>query len=281
VRRPGRAPRGGSDLGREAGFGGMGPSPFLSYTILVPTIYGQMLVNRHDINQTNALIKTCRAHDHHEIEMISRIFDIIAAPFGVFVDVGANVGTHTLGIARHLGARGRVYSYEPQRLLFQMICGSLALNAITNVFCMNEAVGAASGKIAAPQYDYFKPMNFGSVEFGERQREVLHQARASDPANTEYVRVSALDDLDLAEVHVIKIDAEGMELEVLAGARATIARCGPVLLVEHLKVDRDRLLEALTSAGYRAYLYAINLLAIPKRYEARILTNRPPLQAGW
>jgi FkbM family methyltransferase len=256
-------------------------TPPAPYTILVPTIYGQMLVNRHDINQTNALIKTCRAYDHHEIEMISRIFDIIAAPFGVFIDVGANIGTHTLGIARHLGARGRVYSYEPQRLLFQMICGSLALNAVTNVFCMNEAVGAAPGMIAAPQYDYFKPMNFGSVEFGEEQREVLHQVRASDPANADYVRVSTLDDLDLAEAHVIKIDAEGMELEVLAGAQATLARCGPVLVVEHLKVDRGRLLEVLTSAGYQTYLCAINLLAIPKHYEARILTNRPPLRAAW
>jgi FkbM family methyltransferase len=249
----------------------------ISYAILVPTIYGQMLVNRHDINQANALIKTCKGFDHHEIEMIAKLFDIIAPRFGVFIDVGANIGTHTLGIARHLGERGRVYSYEPQRLLFQMICGSLALNAITNVFCMNEAVGAAPGKVAVPQFDYFKPMNFGSVEFGSQQHETLEQVRGDDPSKTDYVSLSTIDNLGLADVHVIKIDAEGMELEVLAGAEATIARCSPILLVEYLKVDRERLLAILKGAGYQVYRYDINVLAIPKAYEARVITKRPPL----
>jgi FkbM family methyltransferase len=254
----------------------VGSAP-IPYAILVPTIYGQMLINRFDINQANALIKTCKGHDHHEIEMIAKIFDIIAPASGVFIDVGANMGTHTLGIARHLGDRGRVYSYEPQRLLFQMICGSLALNAVTNVFCMNEAVGAAPGKLAVPQFDYFRPMNFGSVEFGVEQREKLDQVRGDDPSKADYVPVSTIDHLDLPEVHVIKIDAEGMELEVLEGARKTLARCSPVLLVEHLKVDRERLLAVLKGAGYQVYHYAINVLAIPKAYEARVLTNRPPL----
>ena len=249
----------------------------ISYAILVPTIYGQMLINRYDINQANALIKTCKGHDHHEIEMIARIFDIVAPSHGVFIDVGANIGTHTLGIARHLGDRGRVYSFEPQRLLFQMICGSLALNAVTNVFCMNEAVGAAAGKLAVPQFDYFKPMNFGSIEFGEEQREKLDQPRGGDPAKAEFVPISTIDHLDLAEVHVIKIDAEGMELDVLAGAQTTISRCNPVLLVEYLKVDRERLLVILKGAGYQVYKYDINVLAIPKAYETRIITNQPPL----
>ena len=254
----------------------MGTAP-IPYAILVPTVYGQMLINRYDINQTNALIKTCKGHDHHEIEMIAKIFDIIAPQLGVFIDVGANIGTHTLGIARHLGDRGRVYAYEPQRLLFQMICGSLALNAVTNVFCMNEALGAAPGKVAVPQFDYFRPLNFGSVEFGAQQREKLDQFRGDDPLKTEYVPVSTIDNLALAEVHVIKIDAEGMELEVLAGAQGTIARCSPILLVEYLKVDRERLLAILKRLGYQVYHYDINVLAIPKAYETRVVTNRPPL----
>jgi FkbM family methyltransferase len=251
--------------------------PPISYSILVPTVYGQMLINRFDINQANALIKTCKGHDHNEIEMIAKIFDIIAPPFGIFIDVGANIGTHTLGIARHLGDRGRVYAYEPQRLLFQMVCGSLALNAVTNVFCMNEALGAAPGRLAVPQFDYFRPMNFGSVEFGAQQREPLDQLRGDDPSKTEYVPVTTIDHLDLAQVHVIKIDAEGMELEVLAGARETIARCSPILLVEHIKVDREHLLAILKGEGYQVYRYDINFLAIPKAYEARVLTNRPRL----
>ena len=89
--------------------------------------------------------------------------------------------------------------------------------------------------------------------------------------------ISTIDHLELADVHVIKIDAEGMELEVLAGAQQTIARCRPVLLVECLKVDRERLLAILKNADYRVYQVDINLLAIPSTCEARITINRPPL----
>jgi hypothetical protein len=49
------------------------------------------------------------------------------------------------------------------------------------------------------------------------------------------------------------------------------------LLVEHIKVDREHLLAILKGEGYQVYRYDINFLAIPKAYEARVLTNRPRL----
>jgi hypothetical protein len=47
------------------------PTP--SFTIILPTVYGPMLVNRHDINQMQALLTTGRATDHNEIVMLEKL----------------------------------------------------------------------------------------------------------------------------------------------------------------------------------------------------------------
>jgi len=224
------------------------------------------MVNRHDINQTWSLIKSGKAEGDSEINMIRQMLDYIQADTKIFVDVGANIGTHSFAVARHLADAGRVYSFEPQRLLFQIICGTMALNSVTNVYCYNAAVGAAAGELAVPQFDYFKPMNFGSVEFGENQIEKLDQERGNDPEKVEYVPVVTIDSVRLPGVHVLKIDAEGMEFEVLAGARETILRFTPILIVEFFKVDFNKLGHKLEEMGYRVYIHDIVFICIPQRY---------------
>jgi hypothetical protein len=149
----------------------------VSFAAIVPTAYGQMLVNRYDINQTNALFKTGMAIDHGEIKMLAKLLDK-GRPDPVVIDVGANFGTYTLAFASYVGPRGRVYAFEPQRLIYYMLAGSVALNSLTNVHCFNVAVGDHEDLIDVPQFDYSKPMNFGSVEFGRRSRK---SCRRSEP----------------------------------------------------------------------------------------------------
>jgi hypothetical protein len=60
----------------------------------------------------------------------------------------------------------------------------------------------------------------------------------------------------------LKIDVEGMELEVLEGASATIGRCLPIIVVEHLKSPVGALRETLTSHGYRCFDTAMNIVAV-------------------
>src|SRR5215472_8442470 len=74
------------------------------------------------------------------------------------IDVGANVGTHALAFARAVGSLGAVHAFEPQRIIFNMLCGSIALNS----HCYNMAVGDRQGSIEIPQFDYSKPLSFGS-----------------------------------------------------------------------------------------------------------------------
>lgn len=223
------------------------PAALPAFTGLVYTNYGWMLVHRFDPNQTPALTQAGISRDHHDIEKLSRILK--DAGYGaVFVDVGANVGAYTLGLRRFCS---KVHSFEPQRIIYNMLCGSVALNGCLNIFCHNVALGAANhGTIEVPQFDYNKPLSFGSIEFGAEQKEPLSQQRQYNPLWRETVPLRTLDSYNLDRVDVLKIDVEGMELDVLSGAAATITHCRPVILIEHGKSDRGILHAVIESMGY-------------------------------
>jgi len=232
------------------------------FTIIVSTAYGQMLVNRHDTIQTRALLNNGVSDDHAEIKLLT---DLLRSrkPNPVAVDVGANFGTYTLALASAASPRGRVYAFEPQRIIYHMLAGTIALNSLTNVYCYNVAVGDREGMIAVPQYDYALPLNFGGVEFGPVRHEVLTQEPSSDPSTTEQVHITTLDCLQLKRADLIKIDVEGMEMEVLSGARQTIQTFRPILYVEFLKSDAKAIRAWLAEREYEIFPTVMNYLAIP------------------
>jgi hypothetical protein len=72
----------------------------------------------------------------------------------------------------------------------------------------------------------------------------------------------ALDGLGLDRVDLIKIDVEGMEAEVLRGARGVLERLKPQLLVERIKTVEADILGQIEPLGYRVFPSGLNLLAI-------------------
>src|SRR4051812_16828084 len=64
-----------------------------------------------------------------EIEVLSQIIK----PGSVVLDIGANIGTHTICFAKQALPGGVVYAFEPQRLVFQNLCANIALNQLVNV----------------------------------------------------------------------------------------------------------------------------------------------------
>jgi hypothetical protein len=83
-----------------------------------------------------------------------------------------------------------------------------------------------------------------------------------DYENTVNIRKLALDEFNLLRVDLIKIDVEGMELEALEGARRTIDKSYPIMLIEKIKTDAGQLLQWLRAHGYEVIEAGINLLAI-------------------
>jgi FkbM family methyltransferase len=187
---------------------------------------------------------------------------------GVVVDAGANVGGHTLAFASIVGMTGGVHAFEPQRELFFMLCGSLALCGGSNVFPHNRALGRERSIVRIPAINYSVPQNFGCFSL----RDPIPEGVASEP-----IGCIPLDEMKLQRLDFLKIDVEGFELDVLHGSKETIARCKPVLCVE---ADREQntpaVLAWLRLNGYRAWWHkpplgdlwpgvvSINLMCLPR-----------------
>ncbi|MEC7572681.1 MAG: FkbM family methyltransferase, partial [Pseudomonadota bacterium] len=83
-----------------------------------------------------------------EIEILIKLCEALltqAAPITVF-DLGANVGTHSLALAKTFDGRITVHAVEAQRQIFHMLCGTMALNGLDNVRCYRAAVSDRAGK---------------------------------------------------------------------------------------------------------------------------------------
>jgi FkbM family methyltransferase len=172
-----------------------------------------------------------------EVSVLTRFL----RPGATMVDVGANVGTHTVPFARAVGEQGTVLAFEPQRWSFHLLCANVALNALSNVQCLRQALGDRAGSVAIPRLSPHESRNFGAV--------------ATLPAgNGEDVACVTLDSLELPACDLIKIDVEGAEPQVLRGASATIARHRPVLFVENNTVEKARAtLTAILDLGYHPW----------------------------
>jgi FkbM family methyltransferase len=157
------------------------------------------------------------------------------------VEVGANMGAHTIPLARAVGPRGTVHAFEPQRVIFQILCANIALNALGHVHAHQAAVGRQAGTMIVPRLNYSAVQNFGGLELGRWQE-------------GEGVPVTTVDALDLPACHFLKVDVEGMEEEVLAGAEQTIRRCQPVLYMENDREEKSAgLIGYLLGLGYRLF----------------------------
>lgn len=187
----------------------------------------------------------------HDIELLKNICKVILESKSniVFYDVGANIGTHSVPLAKEFKDQIQVRAFEAQRQIYYMLCGNIAANGLYNVHCHNVAVGDQNTVMDIQLPDYQTDNNFGGLE--------LMPPQFSDNHNmvkkfTESVDVIKLDNFD-ETVDIIKLDVEGMEHLVVQGATALIKRGLPVCLVEVFKTDRDAVSAFFKDINYRAY----------------------------
>jgi FkbM family methyltransferase len=154
---------------------------------------------------------------------------------GIAIDVGANIGAHTIPLAKRCDT---VVAFEPQRLVFQTLCANVALNGLTNVQTFHAGVGAEPGSVVIPDLDPNQEQNFGGLHISGHE--------SGNP-----VPIVPLDSFAVPKVHLIKIDVEGMELEVLKGAKGMIKHYKPVLYVENDRAENsEALCEFISDLGY-------------------------------
>jgi FkbM family methyltransferase len=145
-------------------------------------------------------------------------------------------------------ASGYVLAYEPQKLVSYMLCGNIALNNLHNVYSFNQAVGLESGHIDVPLLSYETDNNFGGVSLKDKNWE--------ENVMCYQVKMITIDSLNLQHCHFIKIDVEGMEIEVLKGAKETINRCKPFLYIEDDREDRSQeLYDFIKELDYKSFAH--------------------------
>lgn len=130
---------------------------------------------------------------------------------GGVLDAGACIGDHTATYAKLVGPGGRVWALEPNPLSFQAL--RLNFEGQENVIPLNMALGEVPG-------------------FAKMHHEVNAGASFLTPDGDIPVKAATIDGLPLTRLDLIHLDCEGSEPAALRGARATLARFRPVIVLE-------------------------------------------------
>lgn len=193
----------------------------------------------------------------YEAALLERVRERIA-PGATFVDAGANIGNHTVYFAT-LCRAAHVHAFEPMPHMQAILQRNADLNAPgpdekSRVTVHPFGLGATT---STADVEIFNPANLGSTTL-----------RASlDEGSDGAIPIRPLDSFDLHSIDFIKIDVEGMQDAVLEGARDTIARCQPQLVIEAFQRgdERERTEAVLADMGYHVdEIIGHNIWAVPR-----------------
>lgn len=190
--------------------------------------YGQFIVPDQDLYVGRSLL-SLGEYSEGEVD----VFRALIKPQHRVIEIGSNLGAHTIPLAR---MAQQVYAYEPQRLIFQALCGSVSLNGLANVHVQHLAIGARAGVTEVPLLNMDRSQNFGALPaFGH--------------AAGEEVSVVTLDSLPSASF--VKVDVEGAECDVIMGGTRYLQEHRPALYIENDRAEHSpRLIELITELGY-------------------------------
>jgi FkbM family methyltransferase len=162
-------------------------------------------------------------------------------PGETWIDIGAHYGYTAIALCRLVGERGRVLAFEPVLSTAACIARTRELNALRQLQIVPLGLGSCAG-VESRWLPVVRGMADSTIGRGGWEERI---------AVASFDTVWSLLCEREPVVHGVKIDVQGMELEVIRGMRQTLGAWHPKLIVEfHAGVDRDRVLEALASCGY-------------------------------
>lgn len=189
------------------------------------------------------------------------------------LDIGANHGVYAVELARRVGAGGHVWAFEPTQVPRQRLRASVAANGLDDRLTV---VDAALAECA------------GTAEFSVHDNSELN-SRGGRHGRRETVRLEALDAWwDAAGrpgIDIVKLDAEGSELQVLAGGVRFFEACSPVVMFEYLHKSEVNapLVQAMQALGFGIFRLRPELGVLvplePEREEMAFALNLFGLRA--
>jgi FkbM family methyltransferase len=154
------------------------------------------------------------------------------------LDIGAHSGTYTISLAEYCN---KVYAFEPQKMTFYSLCGSVALSNIKNANCLNYGLGTAE-QVGIQKLNIVSLDGGGSTLHIDNQTSILY---------TEDVEIRTLDSFNIDNISFIKMDVENNELQVLLASEDTLRRSNyPKIFFEMNQTNAD-LISFLDKLNYK------------------------------
>lgn len=166
-----------------------------------------------------------------EERIYSQFDDFTPKAGSTIVDVGAQYGDFALLCSKIYNV-ARVFSFEPLPRNYGIMTENLKLNNTRNITLYNYGLGNIDGKIMS-SFTHNMINNFGD---GKEQ----------------VIELKRLDDFEIRDIDLMKIDVEGFEVDVLQGSMETIKKFHPKIIIEtHTKELKRKVIEALSRIGYK------------------------------
>ena len=176
----------------------------------------------------------------------------------IFIDIGANIGLFSLVASPIVGLQGKVISYEPTPKTYNRFIENIKLNRITNINAKNIGLSDSESylnlNISDSGYDAWN--TFAPNEVGNK-------SKFTSTVNVKVMTLDQeLDELNKANISLVKIDVEGWEKFVLLGGESFFRKYSPVVMIEFTEENTFaagyyvyELFDLLLDWGYKWYSY--------------------------
>jgi len=223
------------------------------YFLLTKPMTGEILDTDQDqivyLNQPKIMIIPREYISHHsnygiyESSLMTWIDQEFASKDKLFIDIGSHTGTFSVNLAPKFK---HVYSFEPQKITYYALCGSIALSNLENVTCINVALGSKEQCKTGTAILSIMSEDGGSSS--------LHRDYTLPLLKEETVPIRTLDsyaEIFKGNIGVIKMDVEKNELDVIKGGLKCLESSHyPAIFFESDKKEGD-VFDFLKTIGYK------------------------------
>lgn len=211
------------------------------------------------------------------------LFKQIIQPRETVVEIGGHIGFISLFFADLVGSDGRVVVFEPGANNLPYIRKNISsgLNSVqSKVLSLREvAVGETCGTIKFYE-DSLTGQNNSAVEnFAGLEQNQKNAYVKTDVTMREVEVISIDDSFKDSAVDFVKIDIEGYEWQAISGARQTIARCLPAIMVE-VQASRKEIFVFFHSLGYVLFNDQQVILNDPSQLNGNVFCLHTTAHAG-
>lgn len=165
----------------------------------------------------------------------------------VVVDIGANEGFYVLKVKEH-NPGCRVICAEPNPYLFEILTKNIESNHLENVVLVNKAIDLSNGTVPFEIVKEIGAIGGKSLKIVERpwlKEEFIERI------NVEIVTFKALcEEYEIAHIGILKIDVEGMEMNVLQGCGCLLSKVDKIVIERHSRRLRDEIVTFLTDNNF-------------------------------